>query len=138
MSGTASPVTVVRSLVRVITPLLRPAGRRWPVRNEAGDAQREVRVLVCHLLSGTGTVVPEPARDAEAHLEDREGGERRGVDVEVACADAVGDDGAHRSFVVALLLAHPGPGRLGQARGVPVGDQRLAAMGGMPQGVVTN
>jgi hypothetical protein len=55
--------------------------------------------------------------------------------VEVACTDAVGDDGAHRPFVLPLSLACPGPGRLGQARGVPVGDQRLAAMGGMPQGV---
>ena len=45
------------------------------------------------------------------------------------------DDGAHRSFVIPLPLAYPGPGRLGQARGVPVGDQRLAAMGGVPQGV---
>jgi hypothetical protein len=55
--------------------------------------------------------------------------------VEVPCGGAVGDDGAHRSFVIPLLLAYPGPGRLGQAGGVPVGDQCLAAMGGVPQGV---
>lgn len=51
--------------------------------------------------------------------------------MEVARTDAVGDDGAHRSFVVPLPLAHPGPGWLGQARRVPVGDQRLAAVGGV-------
>ena len=106
-SGPASLVTVVRSLLPVIRLLLaRPAGE--------------------------GAVGAEPAGDAEAHLKDRERGERRGVDVEVACADAVADDGAYRPFVVALPLAHPGPGRLGQAGGVPVGDQRLAAMGGVP------
>ena len=60
-----------------VTRSLRPAGRKWPVRDEAGDAQREVRVLVCHLLGGAGAVVLEPVGDAEAHLEDRERGERR-------------------------------------------------------------
>src|ERR1700744_5560290 len=68
--------------------------------NEAGDAQREVRVLVCYLPGGAGAVVAEPAGDAEAHLEDRERGERRGLDVEVACGRAIGDDGAHRSHVI--------------------------------------
>lgn len=45
----------------------RPAGE-GPVGNEADDAQREVRVLVCYLLGGAGAVVAEPAGDAEAHL----------------------------------------------------------------------